>query len=98
MRILNRLFLDDGHSALVAAVRARALSLFMLQDLDARNLGAAVDARNQDVGACCLVLVDFLTDAFSLASAECFTLDGLVGAVLVVVLDVVVRKHGLAAQ
>ena len=90
MRILYCLFFDDGHSALAAAVGTCALSLFMLQDLDARNLDAAVDAGNQDVGACCLVLVDFLPDAFSLASAESFTLDGLVGAVLIVVLDVVV--------
>jgi len=70
----------------------------MLQDLDALHLGPTVDARDKDVRTSCLVLVDFLADALGLAQAKGLAFDGLIRAVLIVVLYVAVRKHRLTPQ
>lgn len=70
----------------------------MFEDFYPLDLSAAVDARNENVRASSLVLLDFFANALSLAESVRFALDWGVMAYLIVVLHVGIRQDCCAPQ
>lgn len=88
MRVLDGLFLDDGHATLVAVVSARALRLLVLHDAHSLHFSSAVDARHQDVGTRGFVLGNLFAHTLGFALGKSRAFHRLEVAVLVVVLHV----------
>ena len=67
MRRFLGLFLLNSHAALLAVVGALTIGLLMLDYVHSLDLLATIDAWHFDVGANCLMAVNFLTYAFGFA-------------------------------
>ena len=82
----------DTHPALIAGIGAGTFVLLMLHYAQPLNFLMTVDARHHDVGACCLMQVDVLSQSLCFAFCKCLTLDWLVLADLFLYLSFLIAK------